>query len=216
MGLVWHQETIDPKAAETLRKLSESSVLAPFYLAGGTGLALRLGHRRSVDLDFFNLELFQQDVLIQKVQKLGRFSVLSRDQGALHADFDGTKISFLSFDYPLLFPCEIFNDVQVADSRDIACMKVSAIAGRGTKRDFIDLCTASQIFGLAPILGWFRKKYAAANYSMVHILKSLTYFEDAEKDPHPDMLVPTSWEEVKRFLAVEVPKLLQAEGQGIF
>jgi len=207
----WHQETIGPKVVHTLRDLRESSVLTPFYLAGGTGLALHLGHRRSADLDFFSVETFHEDTLIQKVQKVGGFSLVSKEPGTLHAHIGGIKVSFLAFAYPLLFPCGAFRDVKVADPRDIACMKVSAIAGRGTKRDFIDLYAVSQDYGLLPILEWFRKKFALANYSIMHLLKSLTYFDDAEKDPPPDMLVPISWEEVKQFFVRETPRLLSEQ-----
>ncbi|MGH7224966.1 MAG: nucleotidyl transferase AbiEii/AbiGii toxin family protein [Gemmataceae bacterium] len=99
--------------------------------------------------------------------------------------------------------------VAVADLRDIACMKVTAIAGRGTKRDFVDLYVAArQLGGLKAVLDWFSQKYAAANYSRPHILKSLTFFSDAEQEPTPDMLVPCDWEAVKRYFIMEAPRLL--------
>lgn len=87
-------------------------------------------------------------------------------------------------------------------------MKIGAIAGRGSKRDFIDLYAVSKHHELAQILAWFKEKYARANYSMVHVLKSLTYFEDAEKDPMPDILVNLTWERVKQYFAAEAPRLL--------
>lgn len=204
----WHEETTTLELVNTLRDLRHSSVLNPFYLAGGTGLALHLGHRHSADLDFFSPKTFNEDTLIQKVQNVAGFSLVAKDPGTLHARIRETKVSFLAFAYPLLFPCAAFLDVDVADSRDIACMKVSAIAGRGTKRDFIDLYAVSRDYGLPQILEWFKKKFAAANYNRVHLLKSLTYFEDAENDPLPDMLTPVSWEDVKRYFVNEVPPLL--------
>jgi hypothetical protein len=147
--------------------------------------------------------------MIQEAQKLTGFSVVAKSPGTLHTQIRGIKVSFLVFVYPLLFPCEAFLDVQVADPRDIACMKVGAIASRGTKRDFVDLYAVGQHYGLPQILEWFKEKFAPANYSSVHILKSLTYFDDAEKDPVPDMLVPISWENVKGFFTREVPRLLE-------
>lgn len=205
---VWHQETVGAEVVQALRDLRKSPVLSSFYLAGGTGLALHLGHRRSADLDFFSPEPFAEDTLIQDLQKLPRFSLVAKAPGTLHTEIGEIKLSLLAFGYPLLFPRETFMDVEVADPRDIACMKVSAIAGRGSKRDFVDLYAVSQDHGLRQILVWFNQKFAAANYSTVHLLKSLTYFGDAEKDPPPDMLVPVSWEEVKSFFATEVPRLL--------
>ena len=102
----------------------------------------------------------------------------------------------------------LFLGAAIADPRDIACMKVSAVAGRGTKRDFVDLYAASERYGLAEIMELFAKKFGEAKYSRVHVLKSLTYFEDAESDPMPDMLVPLSWGEVNKYFAREAPKLL--------
>jgi len=92
----WHEEAIDAKVAQTLRALQQSSALMPFYLAGGTGLALHLGHRRSLDLDFFTSEPFQGDALVQKAQKGAEFSLVSKEPGTVHAHIGGTKVSFIS------------------------------------------------------------------------------------------------------------------------
>jgi hypothetical protein len=87
-------------------------------------------------------------------------------------------------------------------------MKISAISGRGTKRDFVDLFVVAQEEGLKTLLALFDRKFADANYSAVHILKSLTYFDDAESEPMPDMLVPMSWDNIKRFFRERAPRLL--------
>jgi predicted nucleotidyltransferase component of viral defense system len=205
---MWHRAAVTPEVEHTLRDLYQSSLLTPFYLAGGTGLALHLGHRRSVDLDFFSSEIFNEETLLQKIQSRREFSLVAKEPGTLHAHIGGIKVSFLAYAYPLLFPCTTFLDVNVADPRDIACMKVSAIAGRGTKRDFVDLYAAAQHYGLRQILEWFKQKFELANYNSVHIVKSLTYFDDAEKDPAPDMLVPISWQEVRVFFTRDAPHLL--------
>ena len=86
-------------------------------------------------------------------------------------------------------------------------MKISAIAGRGTKRDFVDLYVTATRYGLSALLELFEKKFADVRYNRIHVLKSLTYFKDAEKDPTPDMLIPLSWEEVKAFFTEDVPKI---------
>lgn len=205
---MWHREVITEVLERTLRDLQEMSVLANFYLADGTGLALHVGHRRSIDLDFFKREAFDPDAVLGKVEPLGGLRVLAKDLETLHLIMGEVKVSFLGYRYPLLFSCDALFEVKIADPRDIACMKISAIAGRGTKRDFIDLYTVSMHYGLEQLLACFKTKYAQANYSMVHILKSLTYFEEAEKDPMPDMLVNLTWESVKQFFATEAPLLL--------
>jgi hypothetical protein len=86
-------------------------------------------------------------------------------------------------------------------------MKVTEIASRGTKRNFVDLDVASRCFGIVEILAWFREKYARTGYNRLHILKSLTFFSDVEKDPMPHMLAPLEWNEVKRFFRREAPRL---------
>ncbi len=203
----WHPETITRETETTLRVLRDRAIVGDAYLAGGTGLALRFGHRLSVDLDFFLEHPFQEEFLLQKIQDLPGVAVVERAQQTLHLTIGGTKVSFLGYSYPLLFPLATFLDVPIADPRDIACMKITAIASRGTKRDFVDLHAACERFGLREVLTLFSKKYARTGYNRLHILKSLTYFVDAEKDPMPHMLLPLDWETVKQFFQREAPHL---------
>jgi hypothetical protein len=204
---VWHREVITPQVERTLHDLRSLGALERCYLARGTGLALHLGHRRSQDLDFFSRDAMDPEALIRRMKPLAGFALAAQAPDTLHVAVQGTKASFLSYPYPVLFPPAAFQGVNVADPRDIACMKLSATASRGTKRDFIDLYVTSKQYGLAQVLEWFRQKYADVNPSLTHLLKSLTWFEDAEKDPMPDLLAPLSWEEVKQFFRSEVLRL---------
>jgi hypothetical protein len=204
---VWRPEVIAASAEKAALALSRTAVLTGFYLAGGTGLALHLGHRRSQDLDFFRAEPFSEEDLAQAAREAGEFTVVSKAPHTLHIVMGGVKVSFLGYNYPLLFPLQEFLGMQIADPRDIACMKLSAVAGRGTKRDFVDLYAAAIRFDLGQIFDWFDKKFAGSVVNRVHLRKSLLYFQDAEKDPMPDMLLTLSWEEVKRFFLAEVPRL---------
>jgi predicted nucleotidyltransferase component of viral defense system len=208
MEPVWHRETVDARVERTLRDLHNVPILKSFYLAGGTGLALRLGHRLSADLDFFVGEDFNEDYVLQKLQHLDGFATIAKEPGTIYANICKTKVSFIAYAYPILFPFQLFLGVNVADSRDIGCMKISAIASRGTKRDFIDLYRLAQEYDLKQLLGWFKTKFSQTNYSIPHILKSLSYFEEAEQDPMPHMLIPLSWEDVKQFFAREAPRLI--------
>ncbi len=206
--VVWHGEAIAAPSEATLRLLRDASLLDHFYLAGGTALALQFGHRLSQDLDFFTADLFDEQSLIQTLQTLEDFSLVAEAPHTLHTTIQGSRVTYLGYTYPLLFPFLRFLDVAVADPRDIACMKVSAIASRGTKRDFVDLYVSAQRFGLAKILEWFDRKYAQTHHNKLHLLKSLTFFDDAEKDPMPRMLVLLDWEDVKRFFIQGVPPLM--------
>jgi hypothetical protein len=204
---VWRREVINPQVERTLHDLRVLGVLDRCYLAGGTGLALRLGHRRSHDLDFFSGDPVEPETLIRRMKTLVGFALASQAPDTLHVTLQTLKVSFLAYPYPLLFPFAAFLGVNVADPRDIACMKLSAIANRGTKRDFVDLYIMAKQYCLAQLLEWFRQKYADVNHSLTHLLKSLTWFEDADKEPIPDMLAPLSWEEVKRFFRGEASRL---------
>lgn len=204
---VWHREVLSPEAERALAKLRTLGVLDKCYLAGGTGLALHLGHRRSHDLDFFSPGPVGPEALIRKMQTQAGFAVAALAPDTLHATLERTKVSFLAYPYPALFPFSAFLGVNVADPRDIACMKLVAIASRGVRRDFIDLYVVARQYGLVQLLESFRQKYAAVNYSLMHLLKSLQYFEIADQEPTPDLLAPLDWEEVKRYCQNEVMRL---------
>jgi hypothetical protein len=204
----WHSNTISSATQAALVSLRDSSILEGFYLAGGTALSLQMGHRISLDLDFFARDHFNEDALVQRVQVLSGFALAAKAPFTIHATIEGIKVSFLGYAYPILFPTDTFLDVSVADPRDIACMKVSAISSRGAKRDFVDLYVCAKQFGLDEILRLFGNKYAQTRWSRTHILKSLTYFAGAEKDPMPRMLAPVDWSEVKQFFLREAPRLM--------
>lgn len=204
---VWHKEVISPAVEQMLDLLGQRELLRPFYLAGGTGLALHLGHRRSVDLDFFTEQSFDEEQLLGWLQTQSRIAVVGKDRHTLHLHIDSVKVSFLGYPYPVLFPFMSIAGVRIADPRDIACMKISAIAGRGTRRDFVDACVVARQHDLGHLLDLFEKKYAAVNYNRVHLLKSLTYFQDAEREPLPDMLISLSWDDVTQFFRQEVARL---------
>ncbi|HEY2383014.1 MAG TPA: nucleotidyl transferase AbiEii/AbiGii toxin family protein [Terriglobia bacterium] len=203
----WHPEVLPEEAKKTLARLSRMPVLASFYLAGGTALALQLGYRTSVDLDFFSSETVEEDPLLSKLQCLAGLAIQSKAPETLHLHIGSTKVSFLGYHYPILFPFTTYEGVAVADPRDIAAMKLTAIASRGTKRDFVDLYVLSQQYGLDEILRLLERKFSPASFSDIHLKKSLTYFADAEKDPMPHMLRPMTWSQVKQYFLTIVPKL---------
>jgi len=207
-GGTWHREVITDSTEGALRTLQDANLVSRFYLAGGTGLALQFGHRLSRDLDFFAAELFDEDSLLQRLQALADFSLVAKSPHTLHTTIQGSKVSFLGYAYPVLFPLSQFLQVPVADPRDIACMKISALASRGTKRDFVDLYVSARRFGLANLLQWFDRKYGQTRHNRLHVVKSLIFFDDAERDPMPHMLVPLDWDEVKHFFRRDAPQLV--------
>ena len=204
----WHPEVLPEGWAQAAAGLASRSVISGFYLAGGTGLALSLGHRRSVDLDLFSENTFESAGLRDHLRGLEGLAKLETAPGTLHLELHGVKVSFLHYPYPLLFPLRQFDVLSIADPRDLACIKLEAVANRGSRRDFVDLYVAARKWGLRDILGWFETKYAAVAYNRVHLFKSLTYFRDAEEQPMPDLLATLTWDEVRAFFRNEVPRLI--------
>lgn len=196
---------------KNLARIAGTSLAERFYLGGGTAVALHLGHRRSYDLDFFAQEWdFPLDLPRRELAPLGELDVIHQEGKTFIAALDGERISFFIYPYPLVDSPSMFEGVQIAGLSDLAAMKLDAISSRGTKRDFIDLYQICQdAFPLREAIRRFERKYADVRYSMIHLLKSLQYFKDAEPDPMPQMLIPLEWAEVKRFFEDEVRRLMQ-------
>lgn len=203
----WHREVLPDRWAEAAADLSAALVLDGFYLAGGTGLALECGHRRSVDLDLFRQSDFSSTALRDRVRGLEGLRKLETAPGTVHLELHEVKVSFLHHPYPRLFDVRQFGPLAIADPRDIACMKLEAVANRGDRRDFVDLYVTATTYGLPQIFDWFERKYASARYSRTHLFKALTYFEDAEMDPMPEMFVPLEWRAVVQYFQSEAPRL---------
>ena len=199
------EEIISKETRRNLELLKKASVLDDFYLAGGTGLALQMKHRISIDLDFFTKKDVNIEPLKDKLNALGLLTVEKEAKNTLDGTFNDTKIMFLKYSYPLLFPLQEFESIKTADIRDIGCMKISAISSRGSKKDFIDLFfICKNVLNLEELLELFKKKYKDINYNIAHIRKSLVYFEDAKKDPMPKMLIHVDWVAVKSFFQSQV------------
>ncbi len=203
----WHREVLPDQWARAVDALATRTLLDGFYLAGGTGLALHVGHRRSVDLDLFRESEFASEDLRDRVRNMEGLGKLETERGTVHLQLHGVKVSFLYYPYPLIFPLHAFGALTVADPRDIACMKLDTIATRGTRRDFVDLYVAATTYGLREIFAWFATKYAAVSYNRAHLYKALTYFADAEQEPMPNLLVPLEWSTVRQFFLAEAPRL---------
>ena len=193
-----------------LALLADAGLAAPFYLAGGTAAALYLGHRISVDLDFFGPDPFDSSLLAGQLADLGQFRLDRIAPDTLLGELTGVKISFFRYRYPLVAEPMVALGVKIASLPDIAAMKLDAVSRRGTKRDFVDLFFVAQSgLSMSEGLMWYQRKYAGLDVNVVHVVKSLAYFADAELDPPPRMLVDFSWDKVKRFFEQEAKSLLK-------
>jgi hypothetical protein len=203
-----HKEAISKSTERVLAKIT-GQIGSGFYLAGGTALAIQLGHRLSIDLDWFSANDFSRNTLREMLSRAGHFELTEEEEGTMHGLLDDVRMSFLRYPYPLLFPLVEFEGSRLADERDIAAMKLDAVSSRGSKKDFIDIYFLLEKYPLSDLLEIFEKKYAAIKFNRIHILKSLSYFEDAESEPTPIMLKSVSWEEVKKKIVAETNRTLR-------
>ncbi|HCP09038.1 MAG TPA: hypothetical protein DIT25_04565 [Candidatus Moranbacteria bacterium] len=203
-----YPKTIDKKTKSVLEKIKKTDWTSDFYLAGGTALALQLGHRESIDLDFFSKKGFSLQKIKESLAQIGQLAVDYEDEGTLSGVLDGVKISFFRYDYALLFPYLEHEGVRLADERDIAGMKVDTISARGSKKDFADIYFLMKKYSLPQLIGFFEEKYKNVQYNKLHILKSLAYFDDADADPSPLMLVDFDWEKAKEEIGKEAEKVV--------
>ena len=201
------EEAISKQTAENLVLLGKSKILGSAYLAGGTALALQIGHRISYDLDFFTDQKFKAQIFLKEMSRFKLYQHERVGWGTILGKLGNVKFSLFYYPYPLLRKPISFKNISIADIADISAMKIAAISERGTKRDFVDLYFILQKIALNEAFNFYDKKYQKLSSNSVHIKKSLVYFEDAEKDPTPKMIIPVSWGKVKTFFKKEIKNI---------
>ena len=193
-----------------LALLKKNEIIQKAYLAGGTALALQIGHRISYDLDFFTREEFDEEKLLSKIEKIANFQLEEISWRTILGRFEGIRFSIFYYKYPLIYPAKKFGMINIVDVRDIAAMKIAAVASRGTKRDFVDLYfICKEVVSLKKIIRLYDKKYKNLSATATHIMKSIVYFNDAEPDKMPRMLKKVAWEDVKKYFENEVRRLIK-------
>lgn len=191
-----HYETIHPATLELLTTLMAQEELKELRLVGGTSLALQYGHRQSIDLDFFGKPRVSQEDILEMTRRIGELKILNRTQSILQLVLNGVKVDVVDYSCYDWMDSPVMEDgLVLASPKDIAALKVNAIEGRGTKKDFVDIYELLKHYSLSEILDFYIKKYP--NYSIFRALLSLTYFEDAENQAMPVMMSPESWESIK-------------------
>jgi hypothetical protein len=207
-------EFLPSKSQKVFNILAKFPIWDDFYIGGGTGLNLRFGHRISADFDLFSptnrLSSPERRVIHQLLKKAGKTIVESTREGSFRVTFEDVTIGFFHYDYPLVAPLEKFGKIRIASLEDIALMKIAAIIGRGSKKDFIDThFILKKGVGLPKLLKLSRKKFSHVRDVAIQVLQALVYFDDAEAEPMPRMSLPIKWETVKSFFIKEITKLGQ-------
>ena len=202
-------EVVSASTLDLLRKLQSLPDFADLRLVGGTSLALQIGHRISVDLDFFGKEDSSLDELTDLISKFASVSPLSSSRLMRFLIVNGVKVDIVNYPYPWIDSPVISDGLVLAGIKDIAAMKLSAITNRGTKKDFIDYYFLLQRFSLDELIEFYKQKYS--DYQLFTALKSLTFFEDAENDPMPKMIQPVDWSVVKSSICERVSAYLKKQ-----
>jgi predicted nucleotidyltransferase component of viral defense system len=198
--------TVEPATLDLLKKISAIPSFSSHRLVGGTSLALQFGHRLSVDLDFFSTEQFDHEEILFNLKSIGKIEIVSKSKFINCFFINDIKVDFVSLPYQWLEEPMIEDSIRLAGRKDIAAMKLSAITNRGSKKDFIDIGLLIEQLGLTQMLTLYRQKYPDGMEMMV--LRSLVYFQDAEDQSDPVMLIPYNWEEVKKLILNETKKYL--------
>ncbi len=215
--MAFHPDVMPETQQRVLRSTGPFATRAGFYLAGGTAIAIQLGHRRSVDLDWFTSDAipdplrFAADVR----EAVADFVVTSTAEGTLHGQAGGVNFSFLAYRYPSLGDPVEWPDYNchLAGLDDLACMRLSAISGRGGKKDFIDIYALGRTgIALDRMLDFYRRKYAIQDIG--HVLMSLTWFDDAEDEDTPEMIWEIDWSDVKNTIEGWVRDLVRQPPTG--
>lgn len=201
--LFWNTITDDMRLV--LSGFAKTEIGSRFYLAGGTALSLQLGHRLSVDLDFFSPSEDVPTVRTHLEHALASFRATLADSswGNLVYLVKDVRMGFYGYGYPLVAPLVETEDVRLASMEDIALMKLDALLSRAMRKDFYDLYFICQKIPLRRLLDLAPQKYPSVRDFEAQTVKRLIYFENAEQDADPIMLLPITWAAVKEYFIAQ-------------
>jgi hypothetical protein len=198
-GLFWHTLTEDMR--RVLAGFANTEIGSRFYLAGGTALSLQLGHRLSVDLDFFTLTEDVPTLRPALEKALSPFNAALADSswGNLVYLAENVRVGFYGYGFPLVAPLLEKEKIRLASIEDIALMKLDALLSRAARKDFYDLYFISRQVSLRRIYDLAPQKYPSVRDFESQTVKRLVYFENAEGDVDPNMLEAITWQAVKEY-----------------
>jgi len=205
-----HTETVEPRAFSLLKKLMGVPSLQPFSLVGGTALALRYGHRSSIDLDLFCHNEFNHLQIVQELESAFKDQFVYKQQNTKFGIFcfiNEIKVDMVYFPHAPIAEYVEEDKIRMYSTADIAAMKIQALLGRGQKKDFWDLHELLRHYPLQQIIDWHKKKYANQMLA-ISIPHAITYFVDAENSETPVSYKGQTWEQVKKEISRKVSDYL--------
>ena len=201
-----HYEAIDLPTLATLKRLLQIELFSELRLVGGTSLALQIGHRKSIDIDLFGVLEADEISVAEALKEFNSVKRIHKTEHISIYSIEGVKVDIVNYPYPWLGPAMESDGIRLAQKEDIAAMKLSAIAGRGTKKDFVDISFLLQHYTLGQMFDFYMQKYHDGSEFMV--LKSLSFFGDAEKEQDPIMLLEQDWAATKAHILQTVKNYL--------
>jgi len=200
-----YKHAVSPELLDLIKLFMQRPLFREFNLVGGTALALQMGHRISIDIDMFGSFELEETDISKELRALGNLQILKKSKNILIYSLNGIKVDFVNYQYPNLETPIVEEHIRMLSLADIAAMKLNAISGRGSRKDFVDLYFLLNLFPLHRLLEFYKSKFSDGSEFLV--LKSLVYFEDAEKEEMPRMIIPVKWEEIKSKIIVETNNL---------
>jgi len=202
-----HIEAVKPATLGLLNEIVLFPELNNFFLVGGTALALQIGHRLSIDLDFFTNYDFDIEIIEELLQnKYQNCKTLVKvANSTLIMSINEIKVDFIKYRYPIIDEILVHDNIKMFGKKDIAAMKLSAISQRGEKKDFYDLYYLLNDYSFNEMLLFFSMKYKQTE--LIHIIKSITYFDDADTSFEVQSLKSLNWDKVKNKISTEARKI---------
>lgn len=191
-----HKSAVKPELLRILDQAMQIDAFKGLRLVGGTALALQIGHRESVDMDLFGKIDFEEQE--NNINIIGNVGFLKKSRNINVLSINNIKVDIVNYKYPWISAVVKEDNYRLASLPDIGAMKLNAISGRGTKKDFVDLFYLLKIFSIDELFDFYAKKFDDGNLFLVK--KSLTYFDDADMEPMPVMKENIAWEEIKKQL----------------
>jgi len=201
-----HYKTIHTKTLELLIAIQKKAIFKDLRLVGGTSLALQIGHRISIDIDLFgeinagNLEI------TTNLKQIGKLKTIQQTNNINIYSLNNIKTDIVNYPYPWLDDVLLKDRLLLASTKDIAAMKLAAITGRGSKKDFIDIYYLLKIYSLKQMIQFYEEKYNDGSKFM--LLKSLAYFDDANNELMPKMFEKTAWKDIKKTILLALTNYL--------
>jgi len=197
------KESVDKAILDLIFSLLGKDYLQDFELVGGTGLALIIGHRKSIDIDLFTSKDFNAEILLEKLETDFSFQMDFLEVNTIKGNMGGVKVDFIAHKYPAIGNTIKVEGLRIQSLDDISAMKVNSVANDGTRvKDFIDLyfLLADHKYDVESLLSNYKSKYSQRN--ALQALKSLNYFYDVDLNDWPEMIKrkDTSWDEIQKFL----------------